>query len=363
MTGGFNGSGTFVRSYNWQNDASNSVPITASRMDTEDNGFASGLSNCITRDGQSPALANIPMGGYKITGLGAGSSGSDSVTYNQVFGSGSSVGPGLIPYDSAQAYSAGTIGAALKTLYPAFTTNNIATVDMGTSSVPAMWLKTSLGAAWPGLLIENTKHDAAGQVQIFWKRWDASGNPLVWQAALDVDNNGGFKGLFNIEAVDITGPGVICTPFSAARSGEVGIGTGVPVSGQQLTVGGDVFIRRSANTAVDGALWLGSGGQVSIYGNGSAHVLSFATTGSEVARFVGGNLLIGSTTDTGEALQVTGAVKAGNATVGTLTASPAASATPASNGQMTFELTSNTTLKIKVKGSDGTVRSVSLTLA
>jgi len=46
-----------------------------------------------------------------------------------------------------------------------------------------------------------------------------------------------------------------------------------------------------------------------------------------------------------------------------ITAMPAASATPATNGEMTFELTSNTTLKIKVKGSDGTVRSVSLTLA
>lgn len=46
-----------------------------------------------------------------------------------------------------------------------------------------------------------------------------------------------------------------------------------------------------------------------------------------------------------------------------LTLFPAASATPASNGQMTWELTNNTTLKVKVKGSDGTVRSTSLTLA
>lgn len=43
--------------------------------------------------------------------------------------------------------------------------------------------------------------------------------------------------------------------------------------------------------------------------------------------------------------------------------SPPASVTPAANGQMTFELTSDTQLKIKVKGSDGVVRSASLTLA
>lgn len=42
---------------------------------------------------------------------------------------------------------------------------------------------------------------------------------------------------------------------------------------------------------------------------------------------------------------------------------PPASVTPANNGEMTFELTSNTQLKIKVKGSDGVVRSTSLTLA
>ena len=48
---------------------------------------------------------------------------------------------------------------------------------------------------------------------------------------------------------------------------------------------------------------------------------------------------------------------------GTTVLRPTASVTPASNGDMSFELTSNTELKIKVKGSDGTVRSVSLTLA
>ena len=37
--------------------------------------------------------------------------------------------------------------------------------------------------------------------------------------------------------------------------------------------------------------------------------------------------------------------------------------TPTDISDMVFELTSNTTLKIKVKGSDGVVRSVSLTLA
>lgn len=81
---GFNGSGTFVRTYNWVDDKNASIPITASRMDTEDNGFAAGLSACITRDGQSPATANLPMGGFKLTNLGAGATAGDSVRYEQV---------------------------------------------------------------------------------------------------------------------------------------------------------------------------------------------------------------------------------------------------------------------------------------
>lgn len=48
----FNGSGTFVRVYNWLTDKINGVNITASRVDTEDDGFAAGLTNCVTRDGQ-----------------------------------------------------------------------------------------------------------------------------------------------------------------------------------------------------------------------------------------------------------------------------------------------------------------------
>lgn len=68
---GFNGSGTFVRTYSWQNDAAANIKIRADRMDTEDNGFATGLSTCITKDGQTTITANLPMAGYLHTGVGA----------------------------------------------------------------------------------------------------------------------------------------------------------------------------------------------------------------------------------------------------------------------------------------------------
>jgi hypothetical protein len=46
-----------------------------------------------------------------------------------------------------------------------------------------------------------------------------------------------------------------------------------------------------------------------------------------------------------------------------VTLQPQASVTPNGAGDMVFQLTSNTSLVVKVKGSDGVVRSATLTLA
>jgi hypothetical protein len=80
----FNGTGTFNRIYNWVTDKTNSVPITASRMDAEMDGMATGLSTCITKDGQTTITANIPMNSKKFTGLTTGNARTDSISLGQV---------------------------------------------------------------------------------------------------------------------------------------------------------------------------------------------------------------------------------------------------------------------------------------
>lgn len=89
----FNGAGLFTRIYQWVNDAALGLNVDATRTDTDSNDIASGLSNCVTRDGQSPWLANLPAAGFKLTGLGTGMNAADSVTFDQVFNSPSFVTP------------------------------------------------------------------------------------------------------------------------------------------------------------------------------------------------------------------------------------------------------------------------------
>ncbi len=72
-------SGVFTRLYNWVSDRNAGTRIMAARVDAEMDGFATGLSNCILKDGTQTVTANIPMSGFKITGLGNASADTDAL--------------------------------------------------------------------------------------------------------------------------------------------------------------------------------------------------------------------------------------------------------------------------------------------
>ena len=67
---GWNGSGIFTKTYSWVQDAANGILIRADRHDVNDTDFTNGINNCITKDGQNSATADLPMGGNKHTGVG-----------------------------------------------------------------------------------------------------------------------------------------------------------------------------------------------------------------------------------------------------------------------------------------------------
>jgi hypothetical protein len=64
----YSGSGSFTRLYDWTTDEGNGVNITASRFDSEMDGFATGLSTVICKDGQTTCTAAIPFAvGLKVS--------------------------------------------------------------------------------------------------------------------------------------------------------------------------------------------------------------------------------------------------------------------------------------------------------
>jgi hypothetical protein len=78
----FNGSGVFAINTPGQPVVFNTIiDETVFNAFTAD--IASGLSNCVTRDGQSPATADLPMAGFTLTGLGAGAANGESIRYEQ----------------------------------------------------------------------------------------------------------------------------------------------------------------------------------------------------------------------------------------------------------------------------------------
>jgi hypothetical protein len=61
-----------VRVHNWTADAANSLDINATEMDQEDNGFAAGLSNAVTRDGQGKMTVDFLPNADNTLNLGSG---------------------------------------------------------------------------------------------------------------------------------------------------------------------------------------------------------------------------------------------------------------------------------------------------
>lgn len=77
----FNGSGTY--SLPAGNPVTTGTTISSSWANTTLSDIATALTNCITRDGQSPPTANIPHGGYRLTGLGQATTTGDALGWGQ----------------------------------------------------------------------------------------------------------------------------------------------------------------------------------------------------------------------------------------------------------------------------------------
>lgn len=77
-TKGNNGTG------GWAGDASLGIGIEAGRHDTQDNDFATGINQCLNKDGSNAATGNLNVGGFKVTNAATGTASGDLTTLGQV---------------------------------------------------------------------------------------------------------------------------------------------------------------------------------------------------------------------------------------------------------------------------------------
>ena len=78
----YNGSGTYSL-YSVGNPVVTGTTISSTWLNNSFNDIATALTLAMCKDGQSTPTANIPLGTFKLTGLGNGSAATDSMAYGQ----------------------------------------------------------------------------------------------------------------------------------------------------------------------------------------------------------------------------------------------------------------------------------------
>lgn len=71
--------GVFTRARNWVTDKANVVNPQASLFDQEDDNFASGLNNCVTKDGLNKPSATMDWNNQRLSNLGAATARPDAL--------------------------------------------------------------------------------------------------------------------------------------------------------------------------------------------------------------------------------------------------------------------------------------------
>jgi hypothetical protein len=68
----------------WTGDASLGIGIEAGRHDTQDNDFATGINQCLNKDGSNAATGNLNAGGFRVTNAAASTARTDLAQVAQV---------------------------------------------------------------------------------------------------------------------------------------------------------------------------------------------------------------------------------------------------------------------------------------
>lgn len=144
---GWNGSGTVVRNNGtntgtgvWAADAATPVNILSTRHDIHDEDLADAIENCIAKDGQNAATANLPMGTFRHTNVGDATAVTQYATAKQVQN-------GSLVYTGATGGSANAYTASISPTPSAYATGMRVIIKASFTNTGASTLNlNSLGA-------------------------------------------------------------------------------------------------------------------------------------------------------------------------------------------------------------------------
>jgi hypothetical protein len=186
-------------------DAANGIFVDATRTDTDSDDIAQGLTNCVTRDGQSPATANIPMGGFKLTGMANGTVAGDAVNFGQVFTAPTFVGltaTGVVNF-------AGATSVSVPTMAPG--TNSTAAAS--TAFAVQLAMQAALPAQALGFLVSSGAVASFGQTHTGYAQKEVKGADIVCAATIDLTAATGNL----VHVTGSTGPVTAITVASGAE--------------------------------------------------------------------------------------------------------------------------------------------------
>ena len=234
--------GTFSRIYNWATEGA-SPPISIAKLDTQEADLASGLSNCILRDGTGLPTAATPWNSQNLTGVGTFSA--VTVAASSTITSSSTVtGTAMIPTGSSVPANGMYLSAANTVAFASNTTLRASVNSTGnwTFAAPSSGSSATInGVAGSDPLTLATSGGADGRCTISFTNTLSSSKSYT----IGVDAAGGTTKSFDIR--DIT-RGVV--PFSVGTNGNVTINA--PSSGTALTVNG-VLGQPSGSFAASGS--------------------------------------------------------------------------------------------------------------
>ena len=149
--------GVFTGTQIWQSNRDAGTKIVADRHDTHDQDLATGINQCLNKDGSNAATANLDAGTYRITRVGDGTAHTDAVNAGQIQDG------GLI-FQATDSGSANTYAIALTPAVTAYVAGQVFHFKAANTSTGASTLNVNaLGTK--NIKKRNDQDPAAGDIE------------------------------------------------------------------------------------------------------------------------------------------------------------------------------------------------------